>query len=328
MKITTRNAARCGLLLGGMLIATTAAAVSNLTVSTPGSTATKLSLFNRANTQVASGVGGLTATAIDAGGYTLRVETPTGLVTTDIALDDDSTCTYNVDTSSGKAERIRCVPLMDQQQQQQEGWSLIGMGGYKRSPFSADVNTQFGNGSTDLDDSGWRFSLETRRYIRTTSSGRVFAWAGVDLFSGIDKRDLFLDVHPTAGNDTGAALKEEYGFRLGIGQSWKLGGGLTLDGMLGLHGTRVEGQLITDESGGGGVRETFAERKWLFGPTVGLGLSYPLSGMPNAFFHTRATFDYMPELSISGRSSNAFDYSTRIDGGWQPSLQFGIGSSF
>ena len=326
---TRHNAARCGIFLIGLMTASTVGAVSNLTIGTQGSTATKLSLFNRDNEQVASGTGGLTATGIDPGAYRLLVDTPAGPVETGIEVEDETTCTYQVDTESGKADRLRCVPLLAQQQQQQQaGWSLIGLGGIKRSPFDADISTLFGNGSADLQDNGWRFSLEGRRQIGSSASGTTFAWGGVDVYSSVKDTKLTLDVHPTPGNDTGAGFEEEYGLRLGIGRSWSLGNGVSVDGLIGVHATRVKGTLITDESGGGGNREMFTDREFLLGPTVGVGVSMPLRGMPGAFLHGRATLDHMPDIDVSGRSSLGFDYSQTIDGGWQPSFQVGIGTTF
>jgi hypothetical protein len=322
----------CITIAASILSTSAYALASSLTVSAPNTT--KLSLFNRSGAEVASGDGNLSATNIQPGYYELRAQTASGEVkTTPVQVEADTSCNYSVG-ESGEAVRVRCVPLMTQQQQQQQDFlSFVFLGGIKRTPFDAHVtsNTIPAAGDIGMEDRGGIFSVESRYHFPNADGTRdhTFAYGGIDWYAGLRKTRRTLDFHaPVPGDETGAKVDEKYGVRLGIGKSWDIGNKWGLELMGGAHLTRVSTSIITNENNPQDTQ--FKKSKFVVGPSVGLGLTFPLYNIPGVnrpvMGTARYTANWMPDINVDGMA--LFDYHANIDGGRQDIFQLGVITSF
>lgn len=331
MKKNVHIAALACIAVVASILSTSAFAVaSSLTVTGP--TATKLTLFSQTGSKVASGVGDMSADKLPPGSYQVVAEDASGQTkTTNIQVDRDTSCNYRVN-ENGEAQRIRCIPLADQQQQQQqqqEPLDFVFLGGYKRTPYDAHVSSNIpAMGDIGLKDNGGTFTLESRYHFPNDDGSRddTFAYGGIDWYGGISKTRIPLDFHfPVPGDETGAKMEEKYAFRLGVGKSWDLGNKWGLELMGGAHFTRVSSSIITNE---GGPNQEFKKSKFVVGPSLGLGLTFPLYSMPGTnrpvMGTARYTANWMPNVNVSGMSTFPFDYSAKFKGGRQDNFQLGL----
>jgi hypothetical protein len=106
--------------------------------------------------------------------------------------------------------------------------------------------------------------------------------------------------------------------------------------MLGLHDTRVQGRVFSDESSGGGPNNEFSRTKSFLKPWAGVEISwgFPLFGRRNDLF---ARYEYLKldNFQTSGRSSfTGATYTGSIDAkhlsnlliGWR--MRFGGGIDY
>ncbi len=299
-------------------------------VTVPSIGQTSLKLFDPGGIQVPSAPDATTFTGLKPGPYTLRTERDGKASETKVPVEEDKTCMVKVD-DKGDSELVRCVAMALLGQQQQSPWTFGVLGGWKKTPFDTRLNTTFGNGDADLEEGGGSLALEARYNFRKRQQNlgaQMFLYGTYVHYFGTDLERLFLNVHPLAALDTGAAAEEKNALQLGVGSRWNIAQRLGLELMLGVHATRVKGSIITLESQGGGTDLRFDRTKTLFGPTLGLGLTYPLRTMKNGhplngvFRWTRA---WMPDFSVSGSSAfSGGNYDARINGGAQDSFQLGV----
>ena len=265
------------------------------------------------------------------GGYTLRSERDGKVSETKVAVEENQTCMVKVD-DKGDSELVRCLPVALVGQQQQRPWTFGVLGGWKETPFDTRLNTTFGNGSADLEESGGSLALEARYNFRRRQQNlgaEMFLYGTYVHYFGTDLERLFLDVHGAPGNlDTGAGAEEKNALQVGVGGHWNLAQRLGMELMLGAHATRVKGSVVTLESQGGGTDLRFSRNKTLVGPMLALGLTYPLLTMQNGHPLNgvfRWTRTWMPDFNVSGSSAfSGGNYDARINGGAQDNFQLGV----
>jgi hypothetical protein len=256
-------------------------AVANGSVSVIAPPAVKLSLLSKSNnTVVAAGDGELVAKDLAPGTYTVSTQVGSEPAkTSDIVVETDKDCRYQVDTDTGKAERIRCIGLLVMAQQQYP-WTFGLLAGWKQTPFNARLDTTFGNGDTELEEDGYSLSLEARYNFRRRQQSlgaNLFLYGAYVHYFGTEAERLFLNDHVAdPALDTGAGVEEHNALHLGIGSHWNIAQRLGFELMLGVHATRVTGTLTTLESQGGGSDLVFKRDKTLLGPMLALGLTYHL----------------------------------------------------
>lgn len=313
-------------------VAAPALAVDNgrLQVTVPSLGQTSLKLFGPGGAQVPPGPDATTFTGLAPGVYTLHVERDGKTSETRVPMEEDQTCLVRVD-DKGDSELVRCLPLALVGQQQQQPWTIGLLGGWKNTPFDTRLNTDFGNGTADLEEGGGSLALEARYNFRLRQQdlgALMFLYGTYVHYFGTDLERLFLDVHGAPALDTGVSAEEKNALQLGFGSRWNLAQRLGIELMLGVHATRVEGGITTLESQGGGTDLHFSRTKTLYGPMLALGLSYPMltlaNGRPlNGTF--RWTRTWLPDFCLSGSSAfSGGTYDACIDGGAQDNFQLGV----
>jgi hypothetical protein len=218
----------------------------------------------------------------------------------------------------------------------QPGWGLQVYGDYKHSPYddtavrsSASALT----GRPDLSDGMTSLGFGIRRYFPALPSGiQPFGYVGFSEYFGSGGRQADVIYHFGATPDTGAEISEKRALLVGGGGQYLLANNLSLQLMLGLHATRLQYSVFSDERSGGGPFNQSTTQKWLFGPTVGAGLSFPLlflgQGSPVLAF---LQYQAMVMHDVSGSVTSPFTsatYSLRADGGLQHKFIFGVEKRF
>jgi hypothetical protein len=218
----------------------------------------------------------------------------------------------------------------------QPGWGLQIFGDYKRTPFGTTTVASSGSSLTahpDLADNMSSLGVGLRRYFTALPNGvQPFAYAAFSEYfnNGASSTDLTYHFGTTA--DTGASINEQRSFLLGVGGQFELPQRLALQLMVGLHATRLQMSVFSDERSGGGPNNVFQTQKWIYGPTFGAGLSFPLMMMSGgspliAFLQYQGLF--MRDVSVSGTSPFTLNtYSLSADGGLQNKIMFGLETRF
>ncbi len=149
--------------------------------------------------------------------------------------------------------------------------------------------------------------------------GMTFGFALGDTLA----RGLGVDLHPPYG------VADTY---LGYEMSWRfnpyLSYQMTRVGMnaapidlaflVGLHLSGMNLQAITDESGGGGMRNSLSERRTLWGPSLGAGLFYRMAN-DMLLVNVLLMFDYVAAQSMEFQTSVfGLDYAMRAQAAWLP----------
>lgn len=324
------------LLLVGLTMASPAIAIANLEVIATGPRAaeTTLRLFDPAGKPVAADSGKPNLFSnLPSGGYTaetLVAGAPVGSRTM-IRLDDGDQ-QARVDSMTGAVEIIRRIAR--RQQQQQEGWEFGVLGGYKRTPYRATLDSLALNkgGSSNFETDGGSLALEARYNLRVRAQQQLgaalFLFGTYVEYLGTDEQRRFVDFHPTPGKDSGVAIDEKRSVILGLGSRWNTAQQTGVELMLGMHWTQARITGMADESCCGGIDNRFSRNKDIFGPMLGVGTRFPLvrlqTGRP-MFGSLRYTALHMKDIQVSGRSSRfPFDYTARGDGGWNHNVQAGV----
>lgn len=218
----------------------------------------------------------------------------------------------------------------------QPGWGLQVYGDYKFSPYDDTTvrsSTSSLTGRPDLSDRMTSLGFGLRRYFPALPSGvQPFAYAGFSEYFGSGGRQADVIYHFGATPDTGGEISEKRALLLGGGGQVLLAHNLTLQLMLGLHATRLQYSVFSDERSGSGPFNIATTQKWVFGPTVGAGLSMPLllfgQGSPLLAF---LQYQAMVMSDVSGTVTSPFTsatYSLRADGGLQHKFIFGVEKRF
>lgn len=218
----------------------------------------------------------------------------------------------------------------------QPGWGLQIFGDYKRTPFGTTSVGSSGSPLTahpDLSDDMSSLGVGLRRYFTALANGvQPFAYAAFSEYFNNGASSTDLTYHFGTTPDSGASIKEQRSLLLGGGGQFALNDRLALQLMVGLHATRLQMSVFSDERSGGGPNNIFEAQKWIFGPTFGAGLSFPLlylsGGSPLiAFLQYQGLF--MRNVSVSGSSPFTLNtYSLSADGGLQNKIMFGLETRF
>lgn len=145
-----------------------------------------------------------------------------------------------------------------------------------------------------------------------------FAW-----LPSADDKGSVADLHPTPNDDSFMQYDEEYYFRMLMGWTFFRGQQLELDALGGIQATRTKTSLHTDESGGAGNLEIFEKSEFQWSPVLGLQARHKLNNS-NASIYGGITATHMPSSRVSGTSGLSFNYTGRVDSGWQGEAGIGI----
>ena len=241
------------------------------------------------------------------------------------------------DSMIAAADAPRSVGLRQQRQQrQQEPWEVILLGGWTHTPFRGilTATNPFGNTvrkETDLDVDGIAVSVEGRRYFRRLQQqfgARLFLYGTYVEYFGTDKERRDLNFHFGLPNDSGMAIDQKRSIILGVGGRWNIAQRLGFELMVGGHATRTRATALSNEAEGGGPDNRFSSSKTVFGPMVGVGLTYPLWTLATGatvLGMVRWTAMCMRHVDVAGRSPfTGIDYRGRVDGDWKHSVQLGL----
>lgn len=202
---------------------------------------------------------------------------------------------------------------------------LGGSAGYKFATFDGRHDLDGGETTTgSLDAHGAVIGLDGRVYFpRGSLPLPLFLTMLFAYTPSLHASGLFADLHPTAGNDTRLKAKEKWLLRALVGGEMWRHQALTLSLLAGFQVAKLEARMMTDESGGGGIRNVFTRNRLLFGPIVGAEINRRLSARWIAFLAMNASF--LSELTGSGVSANnAFPYAFRLDDGIQFDVRSGL----
>lgn len=241
---------------------------------------------------------------------------------------DDTTKQYVVRQSEAPKPADRFVG--------EPGWAIQIFGDYKQTPYDSTTLSSSGSsvtGKPDLSDSMSSLGFGVRRYFAPMANGfQPFAYAGFSEYFGNGAKVTDVTYHFGTTPDTGAEIKEQRSLMLGAGGQFLLARNVALQLMLGLHATRMQMSVFSDETSGGGPNNVFSTSKWMFGPAAGAGLSFPLlyfsNGSPLLGFlqYQAMMMDDVSESVSSPFTSNT--YSLRADGGIQHKFMFGVEKRF
>ena len=133
-------------------------------------------------------------------------------------------------------------------------------------------------------------------------------------------QEVAFDFHPTAGLDTFVAYSALWSYKTYIGLQFiwlnPLGGAqiaaMGISPYVGVNFERGRTRLRSDESGGGGVANTFESTTTRTGTGVGVDLDFYFRNLP-FFIGLGLQWDFMPEVTVAGVSAvNNFAYDARI----------------
>jgi hypothetical protein len=133
-------------------------------------------------------------------------------------------------------------------------------------------------------------------------------------------QEVAFDFHPTAGLDTFIAYQALWSYKTYIGLQfiWLNPFGaaeiaaMGISPYVGVNFERGRTRLRSDESGGGGVANTFESTTTRSGTAVGVDLDWHFRNLP-FFIGLGLQWDFMPEVTVAGISAiNNFDYAGRI----------------
>lgn len=251
-----------------------------------------------------------------------------------VRIPETGSVALNVDALTGRISMARAATTI-----MRPRFDLGVFGGAKRTPWDgrADYITNALSDSGDLDDTIGEFGIEGRYHFGLAQNTRqfelgrgMFVYGSALHYFGGPLTRLFANFHPTPGFDSGMSVEERWAFRLGLGYGLNIYQSLGLALMVGAHTTQVEVEGITDESGGGGTLNRFSRTKWLLGPFFAAELNYPLGFMQAvaAYMFLRAEFSYMPDVTVSGRSTSGFDYRYEAEGGINSGVVAGLRFAF
>ena len=151
-----------------------------------------------------------------------------------------------------------------------------------------------------------------------------------DYFFDEGETGLNQDLHPTAGNDTFMFLTRNFFFMPYIGSEIFAANNSSfiVNAILGIRFESVTLNGITDESGGGGIRNEFDDDDFLIDPTIALEGDWTLP-FGNADEAPKLRFgvalDHISETSFNTTSAvNNFDYNFRGGNTWAQRVYMGL----
>ncbi len=206
----------------------------------------------------------------------------------------------------------------------------------------------FGSTNTEQDFSGSREDGSNAGFDQGSvgldgrwhpGSGRFFAGAWGRVFLGDGETGLDLDNHPPSGeDDTGVSLDTKWFVMPYVGYDFvdpiKDGLGFRVSGYIGARFEETEIKGTTDESGGGGVAESFSDDEFYVAPTVGIEIGIPIYRVSGEAYNIElklgAAVDYVPSFDVSGMSSTfgGFDYEFETEDTFRTRVLLGIQVQF
>lgn len=216
------------------------------------------------------------------------------------------------------------------------GWGVQIFVDYKGTPYSSTTMSSSGSpvrGSPDLSESIPSLGFGVRRYFDRLGNGaQPFAYAAFSEYFGSGARGADVIYHFGSVPDSGGEIQERRSFLLGAGGRFALGSNVMLDLMVGMHATQMRVSVFSDERSGGGPDNQFSSDRWLYGPTLGGGLSFPLfylgQGSPVLGFlmYKAMMMKDVAQEGVSPFTGNT--YTIRADGGVQHKVMFGLEKRF
>lgn len=169
----------------------------------------------------------------------------------------------------------------DADAQRQQTFAVFAGMAFKNSIMSSNLHysSEYASGDAAVNSAAFSFGLMAYPFaglpIYVSAEGMVFAGGAGRFYS--------VNLHPTPGNDTTAEGGPVWAGRASLGVTIPFEGGcvsrsscflVDVDGGVVLERTRTT--FVTDESGGGGVRNTYTFDQTNVGVSVGAALSMPL----------------------------------------------------
>lgn len=277
-----------------------------------------------------------------AGDYTLVIRQPgQAEVREKVTLTDGKTNVFRVDsgartvTATGQRDPDAINELDDSR------FALAILGGVKRTPYEAQVQAPaWGvDEDADLSDSIGMIGVEGRYYLPNFEAlqacrTRLFLAAMYLHYLGGGRVNRFINAHPGPNEDTGMGLDEKRSLRLALGSQFLLTQQVMMAILIGAHATHVKARVVSDETGGGGPRNSFSTSKTIWGPYFAVDLMFPLLlqqvlRVPNLDLFVRAEAMHMRDIAVSGRSPfTAAEYRGEAEGGIQYGGMLGIMKRF
>jgi hypothetical protein len=204
----------------------------------------------------------------------------------------------------------------------------VGVAGlYKWANFdgSHDLVSADRSESGDLDSSGVGVGVDMQLgHSSWNLWGRPFFFAlGFGLPSNMDKEGVRADYHPPEGFDTSLSVEENWYLRLMLAYEIAAIRQLHFTFFAGAQFTDVDVAFTTDETGGEGIVNRFADSQTMTGPVLGLGVSHPIDNVP-ADVYAAFYLAWMDDIRGDGRSSLGNLYRYNVDGGIQSEIQVGV----
>ncbi len=169
--------------------------------------------------------------------------------------------------------------------------------------------------------------------------GRAFGGLWTKAFVGAGgSQGLDLDNHPPAGEDDTTLEADAKAFVMPyigydvIDPIRDDNIGIRLSPYLGVRIEWTELEAVTDESGGGGIKERFSNDQVYVAPTVGVEIGIPIWRLSSERFDTELKFgvavDYIPGLDVEGESSIGNDYDFESDAAFRIRALAGVSLRF
>lgn len=335
---------------GLLFMANEASAVATAQISVVGKAVneTTLQLFDSKNQPVQQdddsnpAVGAWWWRNAPAGDYTLVIRQPgQAEVREKVTLTDGKTNAFRVDSG---ARTVTATGQRDPDainDQDDSRFAIALLGGVKRTPYEAQVQAAMWgiNEDADLSDSIGMLGVEGRYYLPNFEAlqacrTRLFLAAMYLHYLGGGRTNRFINAHPGPSEDTGMSLDEKRSLRLALGSQFLLTQQVMMAILVGAHATHVKARVLSDETGGGGPRNSFGQSETIWGPYFAVDLMFPLLlqqmlRVPNLDLFVRAEAMHMRDISVSGRSSfTGADYRGEAEGGIQYGGMLGIMKRF
>jgi len=272
----------------------------------------------------------------DPGDYTLSVYRGNTLVgtPTKVEIRENRVTRARLNTDGSISMRGRAARTQEARRTGPlSGFSFGPLAGFGRTPTDGDVTARtpgLTTGSTDLGDTIGFAGFDARYRFGPSITDQLLGMqlfvmgTYMHYFGGPFER-AFLNLHPTAGDDTGAGAVENWAMLFGVGTQLNIWQRLGLSLMFGFHLKNQTTIALGDESGGGGQANRFHSTETLVGPWLGAELDYKdycIFGTPVVLF-ARGAVMFVPDQTVRGTSSLGFNYDVNAKGGPEGMAMFG-----
>ncbi len=156
------------------------------------------------------------------------------------------------------------------------------------------------------------------------SNPNMFWGAQGRLFIGNGAEGLNLDLHPTAGRDTFLRYQEHFAAMLYAGMILATMNEYNLSLILGARATQGKVSGMSDESGGGGIRNHFSDVERSIQPSLIMEVTGPKCEVLSSRWRAGVALDRNNDHSVNGVSTLGFDYHFDMEDEWQVRTFFGV----